>query len=258
MSNKAPPDPFFVGYLNAVPRALAVFAILIAAAFAGGMVGLAFAISAGVDDPGDGRFAFDLGYQTYTGILEVDPYPFLHVLPDADNPQGRTIMLSGEGKNGVQGRAADLDGALVDAGGILLKRGTLDMLQVGGEVGLRRSAAEATGFQPPPAISLGQWRLTGEVCDGKCYTGAMRPGSGLAHKACANLCLLGGVPPVFVSTGPVEGTPYFLMADPAGKPLPDWLYDKVALLIEIEGEIERRGSLLVFKVDLAAVGRPDP
>ncbi|MGP1396264.1 MAG: hypothetical protein ACTS3R_12200 [Inquilinaceae bacterium] len=255
MSGQSPRDPFFVGYLNAVPRALVLFSILAAAAFAGGMVGLAFAISAGVDDPGDGRFAFDLGYQTYTGILEVDPYPLLHVPPDADHPQGRTIMLSGEGKNGIQGRTAGLDGTLVDAGGILLKRGALDMLQVGGEVGLRVSAA-ATGFQPPPAISLGRWRLTGEVCDGKCYTGAMRPGSGLAHKACANLCLLGGVPPVFVSAGPVEGTPYFLMADPAGKSLPDGLYDKVALLIEVEGEVERRGSLLVFKVDLSGARTP--
>jgi hypothetical protein len=102
----------------------------------------------------------------------------------------------------------------------------------------------------PPPVPLGRWRITGEICDGKCYSGSMRPGNGLAHKACANFCILGGVPPVFVSTAPVEGTSFMLLGDTAGGPLPDRLYDLVALRVQLEGELERRGDLLVFKVDL--------
>jgi hypothetical protein len=102
-----------------------------------------------------------------------------------------------------------------------------------------------------PATPLGRWRITGEICDGKCYSGSMRPGNGLAHKACANFCILGGVPPVFVSTAPVEGSSFMLLADAAGGPLPGRLYDLVALRLQLEGELERRGDLLVFKVNLA-------
>jgi hypothetical protein len=81
----------------------------------------------------------------------------------------------------------------------------------------------------------------------------MRPGTGLAHKACANLCLAGGIPPVFVSSQAVEGSEFLLLAGPDGGPLPGWLYDRTAVLLSIEGDIERRGDLLIFRVDPASV-----
>ena len=84
----------------------------------------------------------------------------------------------------------------------------------------------------------------------KCYQGAMRPGTGLSHKACANMCLIGGVPPVFVSSTPIEGNEFFLIVDREGNPLPEKYLDLVALLIEIEGFVEKIDDLMVFKVDL--------
>lgn len=255
MSVPRAPEPFFVGYISRVPRPLAAFLGLIAAAFVGSMAGLALAIGASVNDPGDGRFAFDEGQQELTGTLTARPYPVLHIGP-ADSRRVRSVLLVGQGKRGVIGEAAALDGQAVDASGVMLRRGTIAMLQVGGRIGLR--AAENTGIAPPaPApVSLGRWRLTGEICDGKCYAGAMRPGRGLAHKACANLCLIGGTPPVFVSAGAVEGETFFLMADASGGPLADGVHDLVALTIEIEGEVERRGSVMVFKADLSRARRP--
>ena len=79
------------------------------------------------------------------------------------------------------------------------------------------------------AKPLGSWRLTGEICDGKCSLGVMRPGNKAAHKACANVCLIGGVPPVFITTTPVLGTQYLLMGDPQNHALPDALRDYVAI-----------------------------
>ena len=81
----------------------------------------------------------------------------------------------------------------------------------------------------------------------------MRPGTGLAHKACANLCISGGVPAVFVSTSPVDGHRFFLLADQDGKPLGDRLYDLVALLIEVEGRVEKLDDIAVFKMDVSTV-----
>ncbi len=182
--------------------------------------------------------------------MEAEPYPVVHVSPSEKYPDGRSIMLSGPGKRGVIDAALKLDGKLVKLTGALLKRGDLDMIQVPG-----RRIKEEEG-QAVPAVatkSLEKWRLNGEICDGKCYAGAMRPGNGLSHKACANLCLVGGIPPVFVSAGDVEGNSFFLIGDKDGKPLDKKLYDLTAILVEAEGEIEKRGDLMVFKVDVDTV-----
>jgi hypothetical protein len=157
------------------------------------------------------------------------------------------LMMSAGGKAGVQSRAAPLSGQLAQVSGVILERGDLNMLQLrGGRNGLK--AAE--GAAPlPQSVSQGRWKLTGEICDGKCLAGAMRPGRGLAHKACANLCLLGGVPPVFVSTQPVLGEEFLLITGPDGTELPPEAYDRVAQFISVEGEITKHGSLLVFAID---------
>ena len=121
------------------------------------------------------------------------------------------------------------------------------MLQVrGGAEGLQVAEGEAA---LPEAVPLGRWRLAGEICDGKCLAGAMRPGRGLAHKACANLCLIGDIPPVFVSTQPVEGSEFLLVLDRNGGPMPKAAYDYIAQFVSVEGEVARHGDLLVLKMD---------
>ena len=256
MAGRAPDPGFFIGYLNSVPRALAIFLVVAAALFVGGMAGLAFALGSNSNDPGDGTFARKLGRQAMTGVLLENPYPILRVRPDANNPAPRTIMLTVPGKRHVKRRGRKLFGQVVDASGFLFQRGDIDMLQIQGRNSLK--AAEAGEGEPPPeftpapAEELGRWRLIGEICDSKCHLGAMRPGDGLAHKACANLCISSGAPPIFVTAdeSTVEGETFLLMADRDGGPLPDSFRDYVAVLVELEGEVERLDDLLVFKVDI--------
>ncbi|MEP3279746.1 MAG: hypothetical protein ABJN26_06980 [Stappiaceae bacterium] len=247
MPNK---EPFFIGWAKKPPRALWPFLFFVSAVLVGGMGGMAFSLSASVDDPGDGRFA---GRAMLMGVIEAKPYPLLRLPPDDENPEARAILLSGPGKRGVQNSADPLSGKPVLAMGAMLKRGTIDMLQVNGR-GVQALSAEKVGeltnFRPAPAEDLGRWRLVGEICDGKCYQGAMRPSSGLAHKACANFCLIGGTPPVFVSTAEVQGSTFFLLADQDGNALPETVTDLTALLIEIEGVVEKRDNLMIFKIDL--------
>ncbi len=249
---------FFIGWSNKLPDRLGLFLVQAAAVLVAGLAGAAFAIGVTQNDPGDGAFRFDLGRQTITGVLQAEPYPVLHVTESERYPAGHAIMLSGQGKRGVQDRAAPLDGQLVVASGVILTRGPLDMLQVrGGDQGLiaAEAAPDANAVPPgvPVPVPLGRWRLTGEICDGKCYAGAMRPGQGLSHRACANLCLTGGVPPVFVATDTVDGQAFFLIAGPDGGPVTDRILDHTAMLVEVEGQIERRGDLLVFRIDPATL-----
>ncbi|MEM8748784.1 MAG: hypothetical protein AAGF28_00670 [Pseudomonadota bacterium] len=240
--------PFFVGYLK-IPAQLKSFLLIASVLFIAGFAATAVVIGATQDDPGKAGFRFDLGRQTVTGVLQLQPYPTVRVLNGSkDIDAGRTIMLSGGGKTTIPPHAMQLDGELVEVTGILLKRGELDMLQLaGGKRGVKDLEGEA------PSVfskSLGRWKLAGEICDGKCLAGAMQPGRGLAHKACANLCLIGGIPPVFVSSKPVAGQEFFLIGDADGGPLPADALHIVGQFIELEGEIEQRGDLLLIKMDM--------
>lgn len=239
--------PFFVGYLP-VPRELNLFLWAVTGALVVLAAGLGFWIGATQDDPGPGAFRFDFGRQTVSGVIELTPVPILHVTEGTERiPAGRSLLMTGPGKTGVMDRPGAEDGQIVTVSGVLLERGSLNVLQVrGGQGGFR--AAEGTATAPEP-VSLGRWRLAGEITDGKCLAGAMRPGRGMAHKACANLCVLGGTPPIFMSTQPVEGADHLLISGPEGSEIPAVAYDRMAQFISVEGEVTRRGDLLIFAMD---------
>ena len=253
MSKPSSSRPFFIGYSNKMPKDIAKLILPVFALFICLFVVLSLALSSSAEDPGDGRFRFDLGRQQLSGILQYHPYPVLRLPGDDKNP-ATTLMLSGPGKRGAFQGAKGLDGEAVFAWGVYLTRGDIKMLQVNGRKALEMAGEELPeGFSPSKPVSLGKWRLAGEVCDGKCYAGAMRPGTGLAHKACANLCISGGIPPVFVTSGDVEGSNFFLLTDKDGKAIGDRLGELMALYIEAEGEVEKLDDLTVFKMDLATV-----
>jgi hypothetical protein len=228
--------PFFVGWSGRSALPLLGFLALILLTLFAGFGALAFSLGVTVDDPGGGNFSGD---KDITGVLIADPYPM--IVTDKDQ---HTILLSGGGKRGVQAEARPLDGKHVHATGAGVKRGDRDMLLVDQ---LQPATGEAL---PPVREPLGSWRLTGEICDGKCSLGVMRPGNTVVHKACANVCLIGGVPPVFITTTPVLGSRYLLIGDPQNLALPDALRDYVAITTRMDGTLERIGDALVFRTDV--------
>ncbi|MEL6620770.1 MAG: hypothetical protein AAFP16_17985 [Pseudomonadota bacterium] len=239
--------PFFVGYLPA-PGPLRSFLVTVAVLLVAGLAGAGFLMGAAQDDPGPGAFRFDYGRQTVTGVVEMTPYPILHVTTGNDRIKpGDSFLMTAGGKSGVDGRAMPLNGQLAQVSGVVLERGDLYMLQLrGGRNGLQAAEGDAPEITAEPQ---GRWQLTGEICDGKCLAGAMRPGTGLAHKACANLCLLGDVPPIFVSTQPVLGEEFLLITGPGGTRLPRDAYDWVAQYITAAGNITKRGDMLVWEIE---------
>ena len=238
-------DDFFVGWADRVPRGQGGFLARVGIGFLAMMLLLSLGLARGMDDSGGGGAVE--GEQTLRGIITGQPYALLHVPPDAAHPRGHVVMLSEVGKFPVVVPAA-LEGKGVVAKGWLMRRGDIDMLQM-------NAPPEPVVVAGAPAAveKLGRWRITGEVCDGQCYAGAMRPGTGIAHRACANFCLMSGVPPVFVATAPVAGSEFLMMADEAGGPVGAAMYDHVGLRVRLDGEVERRGDVLVFKADFRSV-----
>lgn len=248
MSDQSQNDgPFYVGYLPP-PGPLRGFLLAVCAVLFAGLATAGYLMGTAQDDPGPGAFRFDYGRQTVTGVVEMTPYPVIHVTKGNDRIKpGDSFMMTAGGKSGVDSRAIPLNGKLVEVSGVILERGDLFMLQLrGGKNGLKAATGDAPEI---PHEAQGRWQLTGEICDGKCLAGAMRPGRGLAHKACANLCLLGEVPPVFVTSQPVMGQEFLLITGPDGTRLPKAAYDYVAQFITAEGEITKRGDLLVWEID---------
>jgi hypothetical protein len=230
---------FFIGYLPAPPdvRRFAIVAFVFLIAAFGSAAAL---LGRTPTEVGATRFIDEL---SISGVLVARPYPVIVAQPDAAHPLGRTIMLGGDGKRGVQNFATALNSLEARAQGALIKRGDLDLLLVGPQ------DVKVGGPAPAPiATPLGRWRLYGEICDGKCAAGGMAPGAGLAHKACANLCVEGGLPPVLVSSGAVEGSDFLLLADSDGGPTPA-IDDFVAVPVVLEGDVERLGDMLIFRVD---------
>ena len=177
-------------------------------------------------------------------------YPVLVADPDAAYPAGHALILSGGGKRGTQGLTAPFVGQRVQIKGALVKRGDIDMVLV-------NEVTPAPGPVVPPTVTpLGTWRVVGEICDGTCVSGVMRPGDGLAHKACANVCILGGVPPLLVLTGPVAGHKFMLMGDLSGQALPDSFRDHVGVPRRMEGTVERVADLLIFRTDVTKATVP--
>lgn len=240
-----PADPFFVGW-GKVPKALRAYLISVAALLIGAFGVLAYATSATQTDTNGGAF---MGRVQVTGVLQNDPYPILHVIDSPQFETGDTIILSGNGKRGAVEQAEGLDGQIVEARGVRMDRGELKGIQLrNGARGLKPAEDQSQNLEVE-VTPLGRWKVQGEICDGKCLNGAMRPGTGLSHRACAVLCLLGDIAPVFVSAGPIDGSEFLLLSGPGGDPITEAILEYTAIFVEAEGEVERHGDMLVFKIE---------
>ena len=103
----------------------------------------------------------------------------------------------------------------------------------------------------PQAMALGKQTLVGEIVDSKCFLGVMNPGQLTPHRACAIRCISGGVPPVLLVRQKDGPAIYLLLVSADGKPVNKQVLDLVAEPLEITGEVERQGELLILRADPA-------
>lgn len=244
---------FYVGYLPLPPQIkrglwILVPMLLIVA------VAVASMLPAVQNDPGAGTWDLD-GLTVLTGIVTADPYPV--VLVPQDDGGWRTILLASQVKTGVHGRVFEVDGRVVTARGNLIERDGRAMLTLlDDESALELTEAEATvGSKRPAPRDQGRFQLTGQIIDPKCYLGAMKPGEGKVHKACATLCIKGGIPPMFMTVDSQDQRTLYLLTDRLGNALFGPIEKYIADPITAEGIIERHGDLAWFKIDPKTIKR---
>ena len=253
-------DEMFIGWARApaVDRRFLLGALPLGLAGAGGAGWL---IASELDDPGAGAWLTDATHRV-TGVLTTAPYPMIRVA-DRSAPFGlRTVLLVAQGKCTSALEFGGNEASPVTASGVLIQRKERRMLEappflekwlepadLGDEFHLRHFLRE------PPREGLGLHRLSGTIMDSKCFFGVMRPGRGKTHKACASLCIRGGIPPSFWVRTKDGRESVLLMTDAKGGPMPMDILPLVADPVEAEGEIVRVGDLLQFRADVGAYRR---
>ena len=93
--------------------------------------------------------------------------------------------------------------------------------------------------------------------DSKCFLGVMNPGQLAPHRACAIRCISGGIPPVLLVRQQDGAALYLLLVSAAGQPVNQQVLDLVAEPVQITGEVERQGDLLILRADPSTYRRLD-
>jgi hypothetical protein len=198
-------DDFYVAYRPAPPR-LRRFARIAAVVIILSVAAIAALAASRQRDPGTGTWNL-AGTDVIEGTFLASPSPMI-----VTEPKAHAILLVGEGKVAAAGLNSALVGRRVSAWGHLVRRGELSLLELTGGL---QDAGPASEPDAPASKTDELVELTGEIIDPKCYAGAMKPGDGKPHKACAVLCLRGGIPPVFLAD---DGRSY-LVVDDSGRQL---------------------------------------
>jgi hypothetical protein len=188
----------------------------------------------------------------FSGVLKLQPYPHLLVpRPGASGEQlgFSTYYLVAPFKFGLdREKLAALDGKTVSLQGTLIYRGDQTMLEAKPD-SIKAASRQLTALPGAETMGLGRQTLVGEIVDSKCYLGVMNPGQLLPHRACAIRCISGGIPPVLL-VRQEDGPPiYLLLVSAEGKPVNQQVLDLVAEPVQITGEVERQGDLLILRAD---------
>ncbi|MEO0320401.1 MAG: hypothetical protein AAF199_05850 [Pseudomonadota bacterium] len=248
-------NPMFVGWDKA-PAVDRRFLLGLLPLGLAGLGGLSYGIASQLDDPGVGQWNTGRVH-TVTGLFGTRPYPHL-LVPDASKPGGaRTVLVVTEGKcTEVLRTQAPEPYRPVTARGVLIERKDRQMLEV--PPLLNAWIEEDSSIEPRFiaeqqnrwAVPVASVSVRGTIMDSKCFFGVMRPARGVTHKACASLCIRGGIPPSFwVRDG--QGTEsVLLMTTRDGLAIPKTILPLVADPVMVEGEVVRVGDLLHLRADV--------
>ena len=252
-------DEFYIGYVKNIPKNLARFILFVVLSFF--IISLGYAIINHIF-----RVPFHSGvaskqYITLEGVFAAKPYPMLltYRLGRSVAKNDTQIKISRyyivpPGKYGLNNIAKKLDGKYISVGGKVIYRDNQTMFVIN-KKSIKEIKKKKKLLKKILKVSstqiLGKFSLQGEIVDSKCYLGQMQPGAGKPHRACATLCIRGGLPPLFVTKLPELGfqSLYLILTSKIDEPVNQDVLNMVAEPIEITGEIIKKDNLYFFRSD---------
>jgi len=240
-------DDLFVGYLP-TPKAITGFYRIAVPLVALIFLTVSAWIAMGQQSAGKGIWDVSVE-QKITGYLTVDPYPVIHFV----GVDQRSVILVQQGKHSAFDMASPFAESWVSIAGYAITRGDWSMLEIPPSSAFVREAPN-TSLNISPEI-LGEITLQGEIIDSKCFLGVMKPGNGKTHRACAAMCLLGGMPPMFVVKSKTGERFGYLLTQQDGTSASLELVDNVAVPVSLTGQLEKRGDMLYIRYDRSKITR---
>lgn len=248
MTQKSPPDrdEFYVNYAS-IPDSYKKFLWRFIPLLVAGVALFALVLPGVHNQFNKGQIqgAFEL-----EGLLVDKPLPHL-IVPRPGDTDGNVsfsrYLLTGPGKTAPREPVSKHTGEWVKLNGTVVSRNHLSVIAA-------RSAEPITppenvAIDPKIGTSLGEFSLTGEILDSKCYPGVMKPGQSKTHRACAIRCISGGVPAVFRVQNDRDEIMYLLLADRQGKAVNDRILDVVADPVQITGQVIQYDDMYVIQAD---------
>ncbi len=251
-------DPFYIGYDPPMPGAIArVVRRAVAGLAAAGLAGVAL-IAFGHRAIDGGVFEFGT-VRPVSGVVVERPYPALRVAG-----RSAATLLVATGKHGAGPLVHGLTDRAVIVEGQRISRDGNEMLEIasvresgspGASPGTSSGTAPGDGAGAAPG---GPVTLRGEIVDSKCFLGVMVPGQGKTHRACASLCLRGGIPPALFVEDRAGASRLVLLVSLAGAPLdPAIVADRAFEPTEMAGTLSRADGWWVLRTDPATWRRVD-
>lgn len=248
---------FFIGWAD-IPSRHRRNMLLAGLGIIGSGTALSYGLAGAQTTLGTGKW--DQGtIKTFKGVVFADPYPLLRSF-DIDGTI-RTALLGCMGKCGVRAKLNGLAGQAVTLKGSLITNGDNFMIAVSeGQDWI----SPADDLPDEKRLILERFQrhsiasditLKGEILDTKCWFGAMKPGYGKTHKACASLCIRSGLPPAFFvkdQTGTIRAP---LLLDADLNPHSEQLLPLVADPVRAKGELGFLGDLLYYGADFTSFKR---
>ena len=253
--SETPPIPntngdFYVGYLPipASHRRFIIFFVLFAAIWS---LGMATIITLTMRSPGTAQWNTG-SMQTWVGTLIEKPYPML--VPD--DPNEPALLVVEMGKRGAHERLTPYFNQQVQLQGYELNRDARRMIELDThEDAITLASNQSTDqtiqwttFTPTNTITT-----IGEIVDGKCYLGAMKPADGIGHRACAVLCIRGGLPPMFVTIDDNGNRSYALLLIDGSTTLDEHALKLVGQPCIITGQYSQFHGINIFHTTKSAI-----
>lgn len=242
-------DDFFIGWAAKPPRADRRFFLASGVGLLAATGGMAYGVASQRNPVGPGTWDMS-DVRAWRGSIVSSPYPMLRTR-DA-NGEITTALLSCMGKCAVKLRIDAMGDRTVIVRGSPIRRGQHLMIATqddGSWIDLADTLEDGDQELAWPAVeTLGDVELNGVILDTKCWFGAMRPGEGKVHKACASLCIRGGLPPGFYVKSLRDQKQLLILTDADGSAVGPDLLPFVADPVQVAGKAVRQGTLTFIRL----------
>ena len=252
---------FYVGYFEKAPEKWRAFLLVLVSLIVFGGLFIAF-INHFFREPQHAGVS-DSKTVELKGVFIAVPYPMLLVERPIGNASSSTktskkkaisrYYIAPPGKKGLSPKAekwhekyVSMKGQLIyreDQTMVVTRTNTIQVIEDPDKLQaiLKKSHTE----------KVGKFTLRGEIVDSKCFLGQMNPGSGKTHRACATLCIRGGLPPLFVvdSSKIQFNRTYLVLISESERAVNQEILNVVAEPLEITGNVIKKDNLYFLKAD---------